>query len=1212
MKTHTKKLVCSLLLTFAFAFFAISVGLFLPNKSIANAASNTISVDFLGNLEWTETDNAIGYQWTYKIGDKTSIEYGTQSNSVKVGKVLDEAVAFAKDSGASSASVTFSVTPVLSDSLGETFSYTHSFDKYIDYDYTTHDISEEEDWYVNKSNVAEGTTKFTSGAGRNTDNAFWKNDILTFGLYSTLSSTYKIAVGGTNVTANSANYLIDTDFKMYASTKSGAVVGGDSIGNGSTFALSQNNYCSLAVFDTYAIDGTNLGETVYFSSGILSDNELTTRTERSRLFTLEEIETARTAGTYFGWEDGVGGDGKVKLFFNVGVDTTDNQAATYTVAGYNAGESSVSANVDFLGNLEIDGLNADKYYWSYTIDEKTSETFLSSGSKIFAGKALLESANAAKQESLTEASVTFNVAPYYSFGQPFESISFTHSFVEYIDYDYTTHDISEVNSNITSGKNTTMNSSSNRNTENGFWKNDILTFGLHYDGTATPIWMISVGGETSNLHSNNSNYSLTISANGSSGWRVNLKGSDLYMTGSGNGAMAKEEDQYMSLAVFDTYDIAGNIIGETVYLSSATKNTNGDLIVNNERTLFCDSNTITEATQAGYHSGWEEEGDGKVVVGFNEYNDTSKAWLFPATVEEESSVSANVDFLGNLTFDAVDGAIGYFVTYTIDGQDPVEMVTADNRLFVGDAILEAAKNSTGESASVRFDIVPYYGNAIGDKALSYVYTFTEYIDFNYTTHDISSVNANINKRVTLNSGANRTTSNGFYKNDIVTFGLYSNASSSATPVYQISIGGSAFSTDKSNYYFTLYTNGTSGWRVVMDGSTEKIMKNIIGDGKLPIDNEHFCSLAVFDTYDLNGNVKGETIYLSTATKGVNGELVVNNEKSLFFSSSDIETATNSQKYFGWENGKGDLRLAVYGNDQEYAYVMPGVDNTEKDSALKAASVTLDGKIGLNLYMDFEDIIKENLEYAKIKISYNGTSTLEDIPEPETTGQMQGLYKYTVYLPAKEIDTNITTELVLFGVETGEKAVYSIRDYIQAVEKGGASVYGDKHYNLVVAMKDYCDAVKGYFDLNSTWTASDTVNAVELTDLGDNIATVSGLELDETVENVAVSLFTEEDTTIRLYVKATSIPTITVNGNPVSVSTLSSANGYYYVDVENISGFDLSAKYTFTINEDVMVECTALSYAYSVLSSSAKDDAELANVVKALYVYSEEANAYRAQ
>ena len=170
-----------------------------------------------------------------------------------------------------------------------------------------------------------------------------------------------------------------------------------------------------------------------------------------------------------------------------------------------------------------------------------------------------------------------------------------------------------------------------------------------------------------------------------------------------------------------------------------------------------------------------------------------------------------------------------------------------------------------------------------------------------------------------------------------------------------------------------------------------------------------------------------------------------------------------------------------------------------------------------------------------------------------------------------------------------------------------------------ALEDYCDYVAAYYDANATLDANDALNEVD-TATAFNSLEVSDLT-DTTVQAVGMSLLTEEDTTIRLYIQATAAPTTvsitTTNADGESVTITEAAEvkavdgleGYYYVELENVSGFDLATEYTFTV-DGVTVTCSALSYGALVVENMS-NNTELVNVVKALYNYSEAATAYKA-
>ena len=91
-----------------------------------------------------------------------------------------------------------------------------------------------------------------------------------------------------------------------------------------------------------------------------------------------------------------------------------------------------------------------------------------------------------------------------------------------------------------------------------------------------------------------------------------------------------------------------------------------------------------------------------------------------------------------------------------------------------------------------------------------------------------------------------------------------------------------------------------------------------------------------------------------------------------------------------------------------------------------------------------------------------------------------------------------------------------------------------------------------------------------------------------------------------------MPTVSVtvagNAREVTVETMASDSAvYYYVDVE-VNAFELDKDVVFSVNDgDLTFTCSAIAYGAYVDSANAN----LVNVVKALYNYSQKANAWMA-
>ncbi|MGN0575437.1 MAG: hypothetical protein ACI4J2_05335, partial [Ruminococcus sp.] len=109
---------------------------------------------------------------------------------------------------------------------------------------------------------------------------------------------------------------------------------------------------------------------------------------------------------------------------------------------------------------------------------------------------------------------------------------------------------------------------------------------------------------------------------------------------------------------------------------------------------------------------------------------------------------------------------------------------------------------------------------------------------------------------------------------------------------------------------------------------------------------------------------------------------------------------------------------------------------------------------------------------------------------------------------------------------------------------------------------------------------------------------------------------ESETTVRHYFTiaegyGTADFVFTVNGSEAKLTESEKNPGYYFIDIKNISAEKLGNAYTVSINsEDVITGYSALSYSKKVLDSE-ETDANLKNLVKALYIYNQNAIAYNA-
>lgn len=330
-----------------------------------------------------------------------------------------------------------------------------------------------------------------------------------------------------------------------------------------------------------------------------------------------------------------------------------------------------------------------------------------------------------------------------------------------------------------------------------------------------------------------------------------------------------------------------------------------------------------------------------------------------------------------------------------------------------------------------------------------------------------------------------------------------------------------------------------------------------------------------------------------------------------------------------------------------------------------ASLVLDGKIGLRLYFDVDTENVSNWTQWKFSVKDSTTgSTVVPITTyrfsrtPQSTWNVatfadERTAYITVYVAPKDFDnfyiensafywyansSNNTTNLKNITSTMPGGSSYKVSNYITAFEEqvkaGNEECIAAE--DLVDALKAYCENADAYF--NTEAEALDTVEAD--TNAINTIEEPSKLGKftygDETIlEHHSTSLILEENVTIRHYFKWTRAsvegqPTLTAvtvtaaetNGkavefNPENVKDPENADGYcyYYVDITDIDAKNLDTQYelklTLKPSEDaeeqvITVKYSALNYVKQSYNDSNK---KLANLVKAIYNYSAEAEEY---
>ncbi|MBQ7897558.1 MAG: hypothetical protein IJ323_03960 [Clostridia bacterium] len=305
---------------------------------------------------------------------------------------------------------------------------------------------------------------------------------------------------------------------------------------------------------------------------------------------------------------------------------------------------------------------------------------------------------------------------------------------------------------------------------------------------------------------------------------------------------------------------------------------------------------------------------------------------------------------------------------------------------------------------------------------------------------------------------------------------------------------------------------------------------------------------------------------------------------------------------------------------------------------KGASLVLDGQIGIRIYFDVD---KAALGYTMIKHTIaNGVDSVEYAKDIKAVNyEADGRTAYvTAYVAPKDFDNaTITVNQLLVnnsivgisGSIINSIPVHTVSDYItvfyKQVEAGNEECIAAN--DLVLALEAYCKNADAYF--NTDAEALDTVAAdtTAISTIADPTKAGKFTYNGNTIlEHYSTSLILEENVTIRHYFKATAVtgqPTFTTetvtateaSGKAVAFNPenyLASAvdgQGYYYVDITGIDAKNLDTQYELTLTlgeESIVVKYSALNYVKQAYSDA---DDKLANLVKAIYNYSVEAEEY---
>ncbi|WP_407384852.1 hypothetical protein [Ruminococcus sp.] len=306
------------------------------------------------------------------------------------------------------------------------------------------------------------------------------------------------------------------------------------------------------------------------------------------------------------------------------------------------------------------------------------------------------------------------------------------------------------------------------------------------------------------------------------------------------------------------------------------------------------------------------------------------------------------------------------------------------------------------------------------------------------------------------------------------------------------------------------------------------------------------------------------------------------------------------------------------------------DNVTFDAAraelFVAHSISLNGNIGINYYLNDNIVTDELVSSGKVKVDFawmveGKQKTHSVIVSPDDKKSVG--YVASCPVAAAEMTYDVTAAVTIDGAVQDETNTYSVKQYADIIlsEKFESSYNGDKPYadlkSLIQAMLDYGARSQLRFNRNTDQPANGGVytftDPVKTSDIPLNISDLN-FELDayglEYTGSTAVLL---TETSLRHYYKIINQERFnyykdnaTFNGNKVGYTV---KGDEIYFELKNISAADLDTRYEIYFGYQKNYY-SVMDYVRNYLEKNSGESNNLTrDVVMAMYYYNQKANVY---
>lgn len=317
------------------------------------------------------------------------------------------------------------------------------------------------------------------------------------------------------------------------------------------------------------------------------------------------------------------------------------------------------------------------------------------------------------------------------------------------------------------------------------------------------------------------------------------------------------------------------------------------------------------------------------------------------------------------------------------------------------------------------------------------------------------------------------------------------------------------------------------------------------------------------------------------------------------------------------------------NIQNYcikAYTSDGAKTEENSENLQGYTLTLDGSIGVNFYMDLSNEFAADDAYMEFSLP-NGDTQQIKVSEAK---KKDDSYVFTCKVAAKEMTADIQAQMVAGDVR-GEMYTYNVKQYADYI-LAHTDAYSGSAVALVKSMLNYGAAAQQLFSYRTDTPANADLNeedkVIDSADFSNYQYTVTQEDQVTGVQYYGSVLSLKSEICMKNYFLIDAGKSVDdyvfsigseTGGKVILEPQEARINGKtcYYVTVKDIKAYDMDQNMTITVCENNQNE-TGLELHYGIFSYAdavsklQNPDEKLVTVTKALYQYWEDAKQYQAE